>query len=109
MMNFLNKIKKSAENTFGGFFLSVLLFALKSNDFAESRRAVFADSLAGKLNRVVGRAAEDAARGIFADDDLISIRKKLHRVRVGLKREPAPEILWQHDASGLVNLPDDTQ
>ena len=48
-------------------------------------------------------------RGIFADNDLISVRKKLHRVRVGLKREPAPEILWQHDASGLVDLSDDTQ
>ena len=57
----------------------------------------------------VGRAAEDTARGIFADNDLISVRKKLHRVRVGLKREPAPEILWQHDASGLVDLSDDTQ
>lgn len=87
----------------------MLLFALKSNDFAESRRAVLADSLAGKLDRVVGRAAEDTARGIFADDDLISVRKKLHRVRVGLKREPAPEILWQHDASGFVDLSDDTQ
>ena len=52
---------------------------------------------------------QNTARGIFADNDLISVRKKLHRVRVGLKREPAPEILWQHDASGLVDLSDDTQ
>ena len=77
---------------------------LQANNLAEPRRAVLADPLSTKLNRVLHRTAEDASCRIFAYDDLVTIRKKLNCVRVRLKTEPASEIFRKNYSSCLVNL-----